>query len=83
MMENAIECRGVGKTYSNFTLDDIDLSVPVGSVMGFVGPNGAGKSTTLRIIMGLVQADRGTVTVLGHAMSRDQIASGLAVTRLD
>jgi ABC-2 type transport system ATP-binding protein len=52
---NAIECQGVRKTYPHFTLNDIDLVVPEGSVMGFVGPNGAGKSTTLRIIMGLVR----------------------------
>ena len=38
-----------------------------------MGPNGAGKSTTLRIIMGLVHADGGTVNVLGRAMPREQI----------
>ena len=36
--------------------------------MGFIGANGAGKSTTIRILMGLVHQDRGSVTVLGHAM---------------
>ena len=74
-MKNAIECRGIGKTYPRFTLDDVDLVVPEGSVMGFVGPNGAGKSTTLRIVMGLVHADRGHVEALGHSMPRDQIAA--------
>ena len=74
-MTNAIECRGIGKTYPRFTLNEIDLDVPEGSVMGFVGPNGAGKSTTLRIIMGLVHADLGTVSVLGHPMPREQIAA--------
>ncbi len=72
-MQNAIECRGVRKSYPRFTLNDIDLQVPQGSVMGFVGSNGAGKSTTLRIIMGLVHADRGTVNVLGRAMPQEQI----------
>ncbi len=37
-MQNAIECRGVSKRYLRFTLSDIDLQVPEGSVMGFVGP---------------------------------------------
>jgi ABC-2 type transport system ATP-binding protein len=74
-MKYAIECRGAGKTYPHFNLDDIDLCVPEGSVMGFVGPNGAGKSTTLRIIMGLVHPDRGSVNVLGHEMPREQIAA--------
>ena len=72
---NAIECTGVRKTYPHFTLDDIDLVLPEGSVMGFVGPNGAGKSTTLRIIMGLVHQDAGDVRVLGHPMPVEQIAA--------
>ena len=74
-MKNAIECRGVGKTYPRFTLDGVDLVVPEGSVMGLVGPNGAGKSTVLRIVMGAVGADRGSVEVLGHSMPREQIAA--------
>ena len=40
MSSNAIQCTAVRKTYPNFLLDDIDLAVPEGSVMGFVGPNG-------------------------------------------
>jgi ABC-2 type transport system ATP-binding protein len=72
---NAIECQGVRKTYPHFTLNDIDLILPEGSVMGFVGPNGAGKSTTLRIIMGLVHQEAGEVRVLGHRMPTEQIAA--------
>lgn len=72
---NLIDCHGVRKGYPHFTLQDIDLTVPEGSVMGFVGPNGAGKSTTLRIIMGLVHQDAGTVHVLGHPMPREQVAA--------
>ena len=72
---NAIECQGVRKTYPHFCLEDLNLEVPTGSVMGFVGPNGAGKSTSLRIIMGLVRQDAGSVTVLGHPMPTEQIAA--------
>lgn len=72
---NAIELTGVGKAYPHFTLADVDLVVPTGTVMGFVGPNGAGKSTTLRIIMGLVHQDQGSVQVLGHEMPKEQIAA--------
>ena len=75
MSSNAIQCAAVRKTYPHFLLDDVDLAVPEGSVMGFVGPNGAGKSTTLRIIMGLVHQDAGEVTVLGHSMPTEQIAA--------
>jgi ABC-2 type transport system ATP-binding protein len=72
---NAIECQGVRKTYPHFILNDIDLVLPEGSVMGFVGPNGAGKSTTLRIIMGLVHQEAGEVRVLGKQMPTEQIAA--------
>lgn len=72
---NAIECHGVRKTYPHFTLNDIDLVLPQGSVMGFVGPNGAGKSTTLRIILGLIHQEAGEVTVLGNRMPDAQVAA--------
>ena len=72
---NAIHCEKVRKRYPHFTLNDIDLTLPEGSVMGFVGPNGAGKSTTLRIIMGLVHQDAGRVAVLGHDMPAGQVAA--------
>ena len=72
-LQYAIECRNVGKQYPYFRLNDIDLVVPTGSVMGFVGPNGAGKSTTLRIIMGLVHQDHGDVSVLGWSIPKEQI----------
>jgi ABC-2 type transport system ATP-binding protein len=72
---DAIRCETVRKTYPHFTLNDIDLVLPEGTVMGFVGPNGAGKSTTLRIIMGLVHQDAGRVSVLGHPMPVAQVAA--------
>jgi len=68
----AIQLRGVCKGYSRFALRGIDLDVPDGTVLGLVGPNGAGKSTLLRILMGLVRADAGRVTVLGHDMPADE-----------
>jgi ABC-2 type transport system ATP-binding protein len=69
----AIHCEAVSRHYPHFQLDDVNLSVEEGSVMGFVGPNGAGKSTTLRIIMGLIGRDSGSVTVLGNSMPDQQI----------
>jgi ABC-2 type transport system ATP-binding protein len=68
----AVQFEGVGKTYPHFTLDDINLELPTGSIMGFIGANGAGKSTTLRILMGLVHQDRGAVHVLGCEMPAQQ-----------
>jgi ABC-2 type transport system ATP-binding protein len=72
MIDTAVEFSGVTKRYKYFTLDQVDLKLPTGYIMGFVGANGAGKSTTLRILMGLVQQDAGSVKVLGHAMPKDQ-----------
>ena len=71
----AIECRGITKEYSHFRLQGVDLAFEEGSVMGLVGPNGAGKSTVMRLVMGLLQPDSGTIRVLGHAMPDQQIAA--------
>ena len=65
--------KGVRKSYPHFTLDGIDLEVPVGQIMGLIGPNGAGKSTTIRILMGLVRQDAGEVRVFGHAMPDEEV----------
>jgi ABC-2 type transport system ATP-binding protein len=77
MTDLAVQFAGVGKTYRHFTLENIDLELPTGSIMGFIGANGAGKSTTLRILMGLVHQDRGDVRVLGFPMP----AQGAAAKR--
>lgn len=66
---------GVSKRYPHFLLDNISLDLPEGSILGFIGANGAGKSTTIRIMMGLVRQDSGSVTVLGHRMPADQVAA--------
>lgn len=68
----AIRLAGVGKDYGFFSLQDVDLQLPEGQIMGFIGPNGAGKSTTIRVLMGLVHQDRGEVRLLGHSMPADQ-----------
>ena len=65
-MENCIEIKGLCKKYSQFELKNVDLTVPCGSVMGFIGENGAGKSTTIKAILGLLTPNSGSVTVLGE-----------------
>ena len=74
-MPMAVQLEGISKQYSHFQLQDVDLSFEQGTVMGLVGPNGAGKSTILRIVMGLLGADSGSVHVLGHTMPDAQIAA--------
>jgi len=71
----AVQIHGVNKSYPHFSLSGINLDVSRGSIMGFIGPNGAGKSTTLRIIMGLVRPDSGTVSVLGRDIPREQVSA--------
>jgi ABC-2 type transport system ATP-binding protein len=75
MTDLAVNLKGVGKKYPYFTLDNVDLQVPEGQIMGLIGPNGAGKSTTIRILMGLVHQDHGEVQVLGHRMPNEQVAA--------
>jgi ABC-2 type transport system ATP-binding protein len=61
-----IEIRNLTKNFGAVrALDGLDLTVHEGEVHGFLGPNGAGKSTTIRILLGLVKADAGTVRLLG------------------
>ncbi|CAB5040849.1 MAG: ATP-binding cassette domain-containing protein [Actinobacteria bacterium] len=65
-MNMAIIATGLVKNFGSArALDGLDLAVAAGEVHGFLGPNGAGKSTTLRILLGLLKADSGAVTVLG------------------
>jgi ABC-2 type transport system ATP-binding protein len=62
----AIELTGVARRFgATQSLDGLTLHVPRGAVFGFLGPNGAGKTTTLRVLLGLVRPDAGTVRVLG------------------
>ena len=65
-MTNSIEIRGLCKSYEDFTLDHIDLTLPGGSIMGLIGENGAGKTTTIKCILNLIHRDAGEITLLGH-----------------
>lgn len=64
-MENALELRNVTKKYKGFTLEDINLCLPQGCVLGLIGENGAGKSTTIKSIIGAIRPDEGEIEVLG------------------
>ncbi len=73
--EPAIEIRGLAKSIgSSVALDGHHLSVPTGEVHGFLGPNGAGKSTTIRVLLGLLRADTGSVRVLGGDPYADAVS---------
>jgi ABC-2 type transport system ATP-binding protein len=74
-VDNAISVSGLAKSFgSTRALDGLDLSVRTGEVHGFLGPNGAGKTTTLRVLLGLLRADRGKALLLGGDPWRDSVA---------
>ncbi|WP_159940724.1 MULTISPECIES: ABC transporter ATP-binding protein [unclassified Nocardiopsis] len=74
MTTTAIEVRGVDKYFGRFqALDKLDLTVPTGQVAGFLGPNGSGKSTTIRVLLGLIRADAGSVRLLGGDPWKDAV----------
>ncbi len=74
-MTTAIATSGLVKTFgSTRALDGLDLTVNTGEIHGFLGPNGAGKSTTIRVLLGILRADSGSVTMLGGDPWADAVA---------
>ncbi|CAL9307337.1 MULTISPECIES: ABC transporter ATP-binding protein [Streptomyces] len=71
--EAVIATRALTKRYrgGQLAVDGLDLTVPAGSVFGFLGPNGSGKTTTIRMLMGLIEPTSGTAAVLGRPVPRD------------
>jgi ABC-2 type transport system ATP-binding protein len=73
--EAAVVTSGLTKSFGRTrALDGLDLTVAAGEVHGFLGPNGSGKTTTIRVLLGLLRADSGTVRLLGGDPWRDAVA---------
>ena len=68
-MTNAIELNHISKSFGEFSLKDVTLAIPAGTICGLVGENGAGKSTLIRILMGALRPDSGTAAALGVDVS--------------
>lgn len=68
---NAIELHDLTKAYPGFTLGPLNLALPSGCILGLVGGNGAGKSTTIKLILGLIHRDGGSITLLGKDNRQD------------
>jgi ABC-2 type transport system ATP-binding protein len=67
MTEYPVEVRGLVKRYGpTRVVDDVDLTVEEGDIYGYLGPNGAGKTTTLRMLLGLIRRDGGSVRLFGR-----------------
>ncbi|MGE4453213.1 MAG: ABC transporter ATP-binding protein [Sphaerochaeta sp.] len=74
-MHEAITCRNLRKRFGSFALDFPEFTVLRGTVHGLVGANGSGKTTTLKLILGLIHEDSGTITVMGSSdIAKDEQA---------
>jgi len=69
----AIETHGLSKHFGQRkAVDDLTMSIPAGTIAGFVGPNGAGKTTTIRLLLGLVRPGAGSATILGQPLTHPE-----------
>ncbi len=74
--EAGISLTSVCKSYGDkVAVRDLTLDIRPGELFAFLGPNGAGKTTTIKMIVGLLQPDRGSVTVCGHPISTHHVAA--------
>jgi len=72
----AIEIDGVSKSYGRkVAVRDLSLTIPRGELFAFLGPNGAGKTTTIKMIVGLLRPDSGTLRVCGHGIASNGLAA--------
>lgn len=69
----AIETSSLTRSFGScIAVDRIDLRVPRGTIYGFLGPNGAGKTTTIRLLLGLLRPDSGSILLEGEILTRDR-----------
>lgn len=69
---NAIELKNLSKQYKDFCLNNINLEIPKGTIMGIIGENGAGKSTIINLLLNLTKKTSGTITILGKEMEPNE-----------
>ena len=73
MEDNILEIRGLSKSYGDFRLSEVNISLTRGYIMGFIGANGAGKTTTIKLIMNMVKKDSGEIKVFGRDHVKDEL----------
>lgn len=80
-MEYALNLENVTKEYRDFKLDNLNIALPKGCIMGFVGENGAGKTTAIKLILDLIKRDSGSITILGkdNRTEMDSIKENIGV----
>lgn len=70
---NSIEIRNLTKVYRTFTLDNVNLTLPKGYIMGFIGENGAGKTTTIKTMLNIAQKESGQVKIFSQDIDKAEI----------
>ena len=68
-MEYLLEVNDLCKNYNTFSLKHVNLTVPKGSIVGFIGENGAGKTTTIKAIIGAIHRDQGDIRLFGQSIN--------------
>ena len=73
-MNNAMVIENLSKAYPGFALSEVSMTLPRGSIMGFIGENGAGKTTTIKLILNMLHRDSGSVRILGKDNIKEEKA---------
>ena len=69
---DSLALNNVTKQYKGFRLEDVSFRLPCGSIMGLIGENGAGKTTTIKLILNMIRADAGSISVFGLDHQKDE-----------
>lgn len=78
-MKNAIEIKNLSKSYKDFSLNNINLELPSGCVMGLIGKNGTGKSTIIKSILNIIRKKEGSITILGRDCSDTSLKNDIGI----
>ena len=78
-MENILEIKNLSKKYDSFELNNINLELPKGTIMGFIGENGAGKTTTIKSILNIINKDSGQIKIFGLDNKETKIKEDIGV----
>lgn len=73
-MDYCLQIENLSKNYNSFKLNNVNINIPSGSIMGFIGENGAGKTTTIKLILNLIKRDSGKIKILGLDNIKDEKA---------
>lgn len=69
-MDSILQVKQLSKKYDTFSLKNVNLDVPKGSIVGFIGENGAGKTTTIKAIIGAIHKDQGEILMFGKSLEK-------------